>query len=155
MSSHSRTTGFTLIEVLVVISIIGLLAAVVMGSLSSARMKGRDAARIVDVRELKKALEFYYDNNKAYPTVGNPTSYNSINTLIPPLVNGKFIGAIAQTLINGDGLASPSQDGYYRTASGDSYALAIFLEVPNSWCKTGAGPNWTTLGGTVPALCNF
>ncbi len=59
--------GFTLIELLVVISIIGLLSSVVLTSVNSARAKARDARRITDLKEISKALEFYYDANNQYP----------------------------------------------------------------------------------------
>lgn len=59
--------GFTLIELLVVIAIIGVLATIVLVSLSSARQKGRDAKRIADVKQLQLALELYYDASSTYP----------------------------------------------------------------------------------------
>ena len=61
-------SGFTLIELLVVIAIIGLLSSVVFASLNSARGKARDAKRMADLREIQKAIEFYYDDNGRYPT---------------------------------------------------------------------------------------
>lgn len=60
--------GFTLIELLVVIAIIGVLASIVMASLSTARGKGRDARRISDVKSIQLALEEYYNDNLKYPT---------------------------------------------------------------------------------------
>jgi prepilin-type N-terminal cleavage/methylation domain-containing protein len=59
--------AFTLVELLVVISIIGLLSSVVLASLNSARVKARDARRQADMKELQKAVEFYYDKYNAYP----------------------------------------------------------------------------------------
>jgi len=65
-----KQKGFTLIELLVVISIIGLLASVVLISLTTARLKARDAKRIADFRQLQNALELYYnDNNDQYPAI--------------------------------------------------------------------------------------
>jgi prepilin-type N-terminal cleavage/methylation domain-containing protein len=61
--------GFTLIELLVVIAIIGILASVVLASLNTARRKARDAQRISDIKQIKLALEFYYDDN---PSTGYP-----------------------------------------------------------------------------------
>lgn len=59
--------GFTLIELLVVIAIIGLLSAVVLASLTSARSKGRDSQRVSELRQIKYALEIYYNANLKYP----------------------------------------------------------------------------------------
>jgi prepilin-type N-terminal cleavage/methylation domain-containing protein len=64
-----NNAGFTLIELLVVISIISLLASVVLASLNSARAKARDARRLADMKEIEKALQFYFDANNAYPGV--------------------------------------------------------------------------------------
>jgi prepilin-type N-terminal cleavage/methylation domain-containing protein len=67
--------GFTLIELLVVISIIGILSAVVLTSLNAARIKGRDARRIADVKQIQLALALYFDSNGVYPlTIGTPGS---------------------------------------------------------------------------------
>ncbi len=56
----TSSRGFTLIELLVVIAIIGLLASIVLASVSTARTKGQDAARISDVKSLETAMELYY-----------------------------------------------------------------------------------------------
>lgn len=78
--------GFTLIELLVVIAIVGLLASIVLASLSSARAKGRDSKRLGDLRNLQTALEVYANaNNGAYPTTsgawwGTCSTYGSHTT---------------------------------------------------------------------------
>ena len=56
----SNNKGFTLIEMLVVIAIIGLLSSVVVIGLGGARSKARDARRIADVRSIQSALEVDY-----------------------------------------------------------------------------------------------
>jgi len=58
--------GFTLIEILVVIAIIGILSGVVMVSLGSSRAKARDTARIEYSDEVKKAQELYFTSKGCY-----------------------------------------------------------------------------------------
>jgi prepilin-type N-terminal cleavage/methylation domain-containing protein len=61
--------AFTLIELLVVVAIIGLLASIVITSLSSARMKARDARRLADMHTIQMALAMYYDaSDNQYPS---------------------------------------------------------------------------------------
>lgn len=63
----SHKAGFTLIEILVVISIIGILSSIVLASINQSRAKARDAQIIAGVDALKKALELYNDANGRYP----------------------------------------------------------------------------------------
>ena len=64
--------GFTLIELLVVLLIIGLLATISVVALGTARAKGRDTRRLTDVKGIQNALELYFLDNNAYPTVAAP-----------------------------------------------------------------------------------
>jgi len=56
-----------LIELLVVISIIGILSSFAMVSLNAARIKARDALRKGDMAQLRTALSLYYDDEGRYP----------------------------------------------------------------------------------------
>src|SRR3989338_1411526 len=60
--------GFTIIEILIVVGIIAGLGALITISGSDARKNARDIRRIEDLRQLRTALELYYDNNKSYPS---------------------------------------------------------------------------------------
>lgn len=62
-----KKRGFTLIELLVVIAIIGILASIVMVSLSGAKSKSRDAKRQADIKNIQLALSMYYNDNGMYP----------------------------------------------------------------------------------------
>lgn len=64
--------GFTLAELLVVMTIISLLSSIATVSYTSARMKGRDGRRLGDMDAFRTALELYYQNFDAYPSDNNP-----------------------------------------------------------------------------------
>ena len=70
-----KDTGFTLIELLVVVAIISLLTSVVLASVNAAKVKGRDARRLQDLREVRNALELYISNNNSYPAPYANTFY--------------------------------------------------------------------------------
>jgi general secretion pathway protein G len=65
--NRRRNHGFTLLELLVVMVIIGLLAAIGIGGLISSQQKGRDARRKQDLESIKTALEVYYNDYGFYP----------------------------------------------------------------------------------------
>lgn len=62
------SNGFSLIELLVVISIIGVLSAVLMVNFVGTRERSRDAQKIQNLNSLKNALRLYYNDNQRYPT---------------------------------------------------------------------------------------
>lgn len=58
--------GFTLIELLVVIAIIGILATIVLVSMTGVQKSGRDTARKADMRQIASAQQMYYSEFDAY-----------------------------------------------------------------------------------------
>ncbi len=72
--SFKSGKGFTLIEVMIVIAIIGLLSSVILTSLTVTKDKANTAKRIANAKELEQALEVYYINNGAYPTTSGSLS---------------------------------------------------------------------------------
>ena len=69
-----KQKGFTLVELLVVVAIIGILAAIALVYLPLARAKARDAKRVSAVSDLKNVLELYYNDQllPAYPRKDTP-----------------------------------------------------------------------------------
>ncbi|VAX11516.1 General secretion pathway protein G [hydrothermal vent metagenome] len=64
----TRQSGFTLIEIMVVIVILGILAAVVVPNIMSRPDEARVSKAKQDIRALSTALDLYKLDNYAYPT---------------------------------------------------------------------------------------
>ncbi|MCX6816558.1 MAG: prepilin-type N-terminal cleavage/methylation domain-containing protein [Candidatus Beckwithbacteria bacterium] len=62
-----KKTGFTLVELLVSITILGILASIGLGVFTSAQIKSRDARRKSNLDQISKALEMYFNDYKEYP----------------------------------------------------------------------------------------
>lgn len=67
-----KKDGFTLIEVLVVMAILGMMAVILVGILNPIALTGRgyDARRKKDLGRIKVAFEEYYNDKGCYPTEG-------------------------------------------------------------------------------------
>jgi len=59
--------GFTLIELIVVVTIIGILAGVAISNVKWAQQKAREAALRHDLFEMRKAIDDYYADKQKYP----------------------------------------------------------------------------------------
>jgi len=115
MINQKRQKGFTLIEILIVVAIIGLLSSIILVGLGSFRARGRDARRVADLRETQNALELYYAKNGSYP---GSAAWSALS--------GTLTGAgIGVTAIPKDPL---SGQNYWYGSNGQSYVLAAQLE---------------------------
>ena len=70
-SLNKKQRGFTIVELLIVIVVIGILAALVITTYSGIQQKGRDTERQTDIKAIHGQLEAYYAQNGHYPTLAN------------------------------------------------------------------------------------
>jgi len=67
MGIYKKQTGFTIVELLIVIVIIGILAAITIVAYNGIQGQARDTQRVQDMQSIVKALELYKATNGVYP----------------------------------------------------------------------------------------
>ncbi len=126
----TRNSGFTLLEILVVMVIIGILVSIGVNTFIGAQRKGRDSRRKEDLHQITTALEVYYNDTGRYPESSGTGEIIGCGALIPAPCNW---GAIFAR----DGITYMVQlpadpvDGiqyYYDSDDGTDYAIFAYLE---------------------------
>jgi type II secretion system protein G len=117
-----KQSGFTLLELLIVIVIIGILALLIIPNISSAPKKARDTQRKTDLRAAQKALEEYYVSNQAYPIQASATV---ITTALTSLSTGS---APPLKTIPVDPKNVSPYTYLYTSTDGQTYTLTACLE---------------------------
>lgn len=107
--------GFTLIEILIVIAILGILATVGLTSFQTTQMRGRDAQRKSDLKQLGNAVELYYQDYKRYPL--------TLPSAGEEFTDGK---TIYMKIVPGD--PSAGEYLYKVSPTGSKYQLFAYLE---------------------------
>ena len=151
-----KNAGFTLVELLVVISIISLLSSVVFASVNSARSKARDARRKSDLHAIQLALEFYFDKYGTYQVSGTGSGGCSCGWAGYE-DSGAYAKAVTRGLQQESFLNAPlvddpvSKPGYmlYLCAPG-SYALSARWKIPARQTSRTSKPLVTARVGMGP-----
>src|ERR1700759_3299522 len=74
ISLKKNNRGFTIVELLIVIVVIGILAALVIVTYNGIQQKARDTERKTDIKALQGHLEAYWADNAKYPCMASVTS---------------------------------------------------------------------------------
>ncbi len=170
MTPHRQTErAFTLIELLVVVAIIGLLASVVLTSLSGSRAKARDSIRQQSLRQIQTALELYYATNAAYPSTGGqwygsePGDFASNNggNWIPGLAPA-YMGSLPRDPA-GWSSSNPVCAGGWKMAylylsDGTNYKLLSHCAPESTWTSSNSfydpvRPTWAWQICNTPTSC--
>lgn len=117
--------GFTLVEIMIVVAIISLLAAIAIPNLLRARHNANEAAAIGALRTISSACESF---RAAQSPPGYPANLGALGIAVPPYIDTALAGAIAAPGVRGyfftyatgnanqyDCLATPANSGVTGT----------------------------------------
>ena len=132
--------GFTLIEILVVVAIIGLLSSITLIALLQARSKGRDARRLGDITQMNTAMELYFSTYKGYPSDSNG---------LPQGLNPQFLVSLPTAPGPADGIC----EGLQHVCGGADQPPCG--TPANTYYYVGSGTPYTITGTTVYPDYNY
>jgi len=145
ISIRKKNSGFTIIELLIVIIVIGILATLVIVTYNGIQQKARNTERKTDINAIQGQIEAYFAQNAKYPTLDN---LNNVNSWRAENLKGLDAAALqdpsgtTQTLVTGNG--DSSHYGYTVTPEGcnntstdcTGYTLRANLEGGDNYTKT-------------------
>lgn len=141
ISLKRKQSGFTIVELLIVIVVIGILAALVVTTFAGIQRKARNTERQTDIKAVHGQLEAAFAANNSYPTLAelNLQTWRDTNTKGLDGEALKDPRGSGQTLVNA---ASATAYSYVETpascASGacTGYTLTATLEGGGTFAKT-------------------
>ena len=150
ISLKKRQSGFTIVELLIVIVVIGILATLVIVTFTGIQQKARNSQRQTDINALDSHLEAYYAQNGVYPSIGqmNDSSWVSANmkgldpeALKDPKGSAQTLAATTSSTEYGyaakaGASACPDPSTLTDLATCDSFTLTATLEGGGTYSKS-------------------
>lgn len=163
MKPWAKQTGLTIVELLIVIVVIGILAAISIVAYNGVQQRARDGQRLQDMASIVKALELYKAQFGAYPAaVGNSpggweisSNPNANHPFLQQLVTANIVSQVPVDPVNtGDmNTAGSKIYAYYRYPAGTGgcptayYVLAARTGESSTTSATSPGGTCSSAGG--------
>jgi general secretion pathway protein G len=144
---YNSARGFSLIELMVVILIIGLLSTIAVFSLNNSRKSSRDAKRVSDIGVLRSALEQSWITNAAYPAAAAQVNLGTGNALV--LTSNGFEATQTGAVYLNRVPVGPKTNEYYKYQSTVTTGYAIQFTTELTTPYGAAGTYYAHSGGVV------
>ncbi len=128
--------GFTLVELLIVIAIIGLLLTIAVTSLIRVRAQGRDATRATNVQTLLKGLLLFQDTVGLFPIQATDQCLHNGSSVGLALINNRVMERIPLDPLNTNVNNTPCFQ--YASADGRAFTIKYTLETNSQAGTPGA-----------------
>ena len=132
LKSFKRQEGFTIVELLIVIVVIGILAALVITTFTGIQQKARNTERETDIKALQGQIEAYYAQNGRYPTLAN------MNTAAWRTANMKGLDCEAVKDPKGTGVGTCTTDAAPYQLAAAAAANVYSYDVTPAGCDNSA-----------------
>ena len=151
-----KKRGFTLIELMVVVAVIGVLTAILVPAVGGLTAKGRDVRRKADISSIAMALELFMDKYGRYPTSGESGSdscsgWRGSDTadFMQVLITEGFLKTYPADPINTGGGCSGYCYSYYLYPVGYAGVPVNFYVLGARILEGGADPRRTNVAGAT------
>ena len=161
-----RSRAFTLIELLIVVAIIGVLAAIAIPNFLLAQIKSQIARVEGDIKALSTAMEVYRLDNNDYPNSTTAAVFQSLTRMEELVSPVPYMNTIPVDPFNKYGIEghlSPKEYIYHNDTASD-WPRNVFIDLRNfhygrgkltpNWIIISHGPDHTTQdfdrGGAIP-----
>lgn len=126
ISLKRKQSGFTIVELLIVIVVIGILAALVVTTFSGVQRKARNAERQSDINAIHTQLEAYFNEKNEYPTLAQIN--DAAGTVRTGELKSLDAGALKDPKGTTEQLCDTGSNCYVYVSTGTTYTLTANLE---------------------------
>lgn len=139
-NQNSRLSGFTIVELLIVIVVIGILAAITIVAYNGVQNRALNTRVQSDIKNVQRIVEAYNAVNGAYPSTGSLSTVRSDGNCSGGSTQTDWVPSVTEKLPQSQATVgiSNSRGCYMYSSDGQSYIIT-------AWNGVSGGPQNSTM----------